>query len=57
MKKLITLCILFSLLSACSNKPTIYIDFNQEIKFQLLSSYQFNTQVNNTLDANPIMIN
>lgn len=57
MKKLITLCILFSLLSACSNKPTINIDFNQEVNFQLFNSFQFSNQVNNSLDANPIMIN
>jgi hypothetical protein len=57
MKKTITLCILFCLLSACSNKPTIFIDFNQETNFQLFSSYQFATQVNNSVDANPIMIN
>jgi hypothetical protein len=56
MKKLITLCILFSLLS-CSNKPTVNIDFNQETNFQLFSSYQFSTQINNSIDANPIMIN
>ncbi|WP_114326705.1 DUF4136 domain-containing protein [Candidatus Colwellia aromaticivorans] len=57
MKKLITLCILFCLLSACSNKPTIHIDFNKDTNFQLFSSYQFTPQVNNSLDANPIMIN
>lgn len=56
MKKLITLCILFSLLS-CSNKPTVNIDFNQETNFQLFSSFQFSTQTNNSVDANPIMIN
>lgn len=56
MKKLITLCILFSLLSACSNKPTIHIDFNQETNFQLFNSYQFSTQVDNSVDANPVMI-
>jgi hypothetical protein len=57
MKKLITLCILFSLLSACSNKPTIHIDFNQETNFQLFNSYQFSKQVDNSIDANPVMIN
>ena len=56
MKQLIALCILFSLLSACSNKPTIHIDFNQEINFQLFNSYQFSTQVENSVDANPVMI-
>lgn len=57
MKKPIILCILLALLSACTNKPTIYIDFNPEINFQLFNNYQFNTQVNNSVDANPIMIN
>ena len=57
MKKLITLCILFSLLSACSNKPTIHIDFNQETNFQLFNSYQFSIQADNSVDANPVMIN
>jgi len=57
MKQLIALCMLFSLLSACSNKPTIQIDFNQETNFQLFSSYQFSTQVDNSVDANPVMIN
>ena len=57
MKKLITLCILYSLLSACSNKPTIHIDFNKETDFQLFTSYQFSTQVDNSVDANPVMIN
>lgn len=57
MKKLLTLCILFSLLSACSNKPTISIDFNQETNFQLFSNYQFGTQMKNSVDVNPIMIN
>jgi hypothetical protein len=61
MKKLISLCILFiaigiSLLS-CGSKPTTHIDFNQETNFQSFSSYQFSTKVNNSLDANPIMIN
>lgn len=56
MKKLITLCILFFLLSACSNKPTIHIDFNQETNFQIFRSFQFYPQVNNSVDANPIMI-
>ncbi|MBL4899934.1 MAG: DUF4136 domain-containing protein [Colwellia sp.] len=57
MKKLIALCLLFSLLSACSNQPTINIDFNQETNFELFSSYQFSTQENNSVDTNPIMIN
>ena len=57
MKKLITLFILFSLLSACSNKPTSHIDFNPETNFQLFNSYQFSTQMNNSVDTNPIMIN
>lgn len=57
MKKLLTLCILFSLLGACSNKPTINIDFNQETNFQLFNSYQFSTQIKNSVDVNPIMIN
>jgi len=57
MKKLITLCILFFLLSACSNKPKIHIDFNQETNFQLFRSFQFYPQVNNSIDANPIMAN
>lgn len=56
MKKLITLCVLFSLLSACSNKPTIHIDFNKETNFQLFNSYQFSTQINSSVDANPVMI-
>jgi|TARA_R110001583_G_scaffold12423_1_gene55235 hypothetical protein len=61
MKKLISLCILFiaigiSLLS-CGSKLTTHIDFNQETNFQSFSSYQFSTKVNNSLDANPIMIN
>lgn len=55
MKKLITLFILFFLLSACSNKPTIHIDFNQETNFQLFHSFQFYPQMNNSVDANPIM--
>jgi hypothetical protein len=61
MKKLISLCILFiaigiSLLS-CGSKLTTHIDFNRETNFQSFSSYQFSTKVNNSLDANPIMIN
>mgnify|MGYP000629448326 CR=1 FL=1 len=56
MKKLTTLCILFFLLSACSNKPTIHIDFNQGTNFQLFRSFQFYPQVNNSVDANPILI-
>lgn len=55
MKKLITLCILFSLLSACGSTPTLQIDFNKETNFELYNSYQFSSQVNNSLDANPIM--
>jgi hypothetical protein len=51
------LFILFSLLSACSNKPTSHIDFNPETNFQLFNSYQFSTQMNNSVDTNPIMIN
>jgi hypothetical protein len=57
MKKIITLSILFCLLSACSNKPTVFIDFNQDTNFQLFRSYQFSSQVNNSIDTNPIMIN
>jgi len=57
MKKLITFFILLSLLSACSNKPTIHIDFNPETNFQLFDSFQFTTQITNSVDTNPIMIN
>lgn len=57
MKRLITLCILFCLLSACSNKPTIHIDFNQKTNFQLFRSYQFSPHVDNLVNANPIMLN
>lgn len=57
MKKSFILCMLFSLLSACSNKPTINIDFNQETNFQLFKTYQFRTQTENSVDINPVMIN
>ena len=57
MKKTFILCLLFCLLSACSSKPTIHIDFNQEANFQLFSSYQFSPQMNNSVGTNPIMIN
>ena len=57
MKKLIAIWILFSLLSACSSEPTIYIDFNQKTNFERYNNYQFSPQVNHSTDANPIMIN
>ena len=57
MRKTIALSILFYLLSACSHKPTIFIDFNQETNFKLFRSYQFSPQVNYSVDNNPIMIN
>lgn len=57
MKKSLTICMLFCLLGACSNKPTINIDFNKKTNFQLFNSYQFSTQIKNSVDVNPIMIN
>jgi len=57
MKKSIAICIFLYQLSACSNKPTVHIDFNQDTNFQLFHSYQFSPHENYSVDANPIMIN
>jgi len=57
MKKTFILCVLFSLLSACSNKPTTDIDFNQETNFQIFKTYQFSNQIESSVDINPVMIN
>lgn len=56
MKRLIITSFLFTLLAACSSKPTAKIDFNPDINFQQLTSYQFSPTRDNSIDANPIMI-
>ena len=53
---LLNLFIALSLV-ACSSKPTTKVDINPKINFSLLSSFQFSSKQNITLDANPIMIN
>jgi len=57
MKQLFIFSILFSLITACSNRPTINIDVKPEINFQIFNSYQYPQDVDTSFDANPIMIN
>ncbi|PCH96936.1 MAG: hypothetical protein COB83_04315 [Gammaproteobacteria bacterium] len=56
MKQLVLFSIIFALLTACSSKPTIKLDYNPDTNFQLFSSYQYNQQKDASFDANPIMI-
>jgi len=56
MKKLVIIYVLL-LLTACSSKPTIKIDFNPETNFQIFTSYQYPPEADTSFDANPIMIN
>ncbi len=57
MKQFLIISFLFTLLAACSSKPTINVDFNPNTNFQLFTSYQFSPNANTSVDANPIMIN
>ena len=56
MKRLVIIVIIFSLLTACSSKPTIKVDYDPDTNFKLLSSYQYDQQNDTSFDANPIMI-
>jgi len=56
MKRLLILSFLFSLLAACSSKPTVKIDFNPNTNFQQFTSYQFSPETEVSVDTNPIMI-
>jgi hypothetical protein len=56
MKRLLFLSCLLSLLAACSNKPTVKIDFNPTTNFQQFNSYQFSPETDMSVDTNPIMI-
>ncbi len=57
MKQFILISILLTLLTACSSKPTVNIDFNPETNFKKFTSYQYSPEADKSLDANPIMIN
>lgn len=57
MKQLIIISILFFLLTACSSKPTLNVDFNPDTNFQVFTSYQYSPETDTSFDANPIMIN
>jgi len=57
MKRLFFISLLFTLLTACSSKPTVYIDFNPNINFQQFTSYQYGPETAISVDSNPIMIN
>lgn len=56
MKRFIIISFLFTLLTACSSKPTINIDSNPNTNFQQLTSYQFSPKTKVFVDTNPIMI-
>ena len=57
MKQLAIFSILLFLLTACSSKPTIKVDFNPDINFHTFASYQYSSDPDTSFDANPIMIN
>jgi len=57
MKRLFFISFLFTLLAACSSKPTVYIDFNPNTNFQQFTSYQYSPETAISVDSNPIMIN
>jgi len=57
MKRLFFISFLFSLLAACSSKPTVNIDFNPNTNFQQFVSYQYSPETDISVDSNPIMIN
>lgn len=56
MKRFFIIPFLFTLLAACSSRPTIKIDSNPNTNFQQLSSYQFSPKAKTSVDTNPIMI-
>jgi len=57
MKRFLIIPFLFTLLAACSSKPTINIDFNPNTNWHQFTSYQFSPITNSSVDTNPIMIN
>jgi PBP1b-binding outer membrane lipoprotein LpoB len=57
MKRLLIISFLYSLLAACSAKPTLKVDVNPDIDFKQYNTYQFSTKTDVSVDANPIMIN
>ena len=57
MKHLFFISFLFSILTACSSKPTVNIDFNPNTNFQQFASYQYSPETDASVDSNPIMIN
>ena len=57
MKQFLIISFIFTLLAACSSKPTINIDVNPNTNFQQFTSYQYSPKANTSIDTNPIMIN
>lgn len=56
MKRSFYILALFFLLTACSNKPTVNIDFNPKTNFEQLVSFQYPPNTDISVDSNPIMI-
>jgi len=57
MRQIVVISIFFTLLTACSSKPTKNIDFDLQTNFTPFTSYQYSSNSDISLDANPIMIN